>query len=55
METTTTTKPLDTKNQISLRLPKEIYDAIEKLSVEQDRSINLQIIHLLKKQLGLIQ
>lgn len=55
METTTNNKSIDSKNQISLRLPKDIYDAIEKLAEEQDRSVNLQILHLLKKQLGLIQ
>ena len=55
MENTSTVTEPKKHNAISLRLSPEIYDAVLKQSKKEKRSINLQIIHLLKKQLGLIQ
>jgi hypothetical protein len=34
-----------------IELPKELYDKIESLSKENDRSVNKQIVFLLKKAL----
>jgi len=50
METTTT--PDKKQNTISLRLSPEIYEAISKLAKRKTRSMNEQITHLLKLQLG---
>jgi len=52
METTTTTEPKK-NNAISLRLSPEMYEAISKLAKKKTRSMNEQITHLLKLQLGI--
>lgn len=45
-------QPVEPTIRITLRLPESIYVAAQKLAEQQDRSLNGQIVHLLRLMLA---